>query len=73
MASSLRLGENPTDSELPSVAFGISCALAELEGTLPEEANYRAAPLCNEDPDDLILSLNEMSGEKSCVKVAGLC
>ncbi|HEI8296028.1 TPA: o-succinylbenzoate synthase [Proteus mirabilis] len=66
------LGENPTDSELPSVAFGISCALAELEGSLPEEANYRAAPLCNGDPDDLILSLNEMSGEKVAKVKVGL-
>ena len=47
-------------------------ALAELEGSLPEEANYRAAPLCNGDPDDLILSLNEMSGEKVAKVKVGL-
>ncbi|WP_337234579.1 o-succinylbenzoate synthase [Proteus terrae] len=65
-------GENPVHSELPSVAFGISCALAELEGTLPQDANYRAAPLCNGDPDDLILSLNDMEGEKVAKIKVGL-
>lgn len=65
-------GENPAESELPSVAFGISCALAELAETLPQAANYRAAPLCNGDPDDLILSLNEMEGEKVAKVKVGL-
>lgn len=65
-------GENPVHSELPSVAFGISCALAEFEGTLPQDANYRAAPLCNGDPDDLILSLNDMEGEKVAKIKVGL-
>ncbi|WP_193016149.1 o-succinylbenzoate synthase [Proteus sp. FME41] len=65
-------GENPEHSELPSVAFGISCALAELEGSLPQEANYRVAPLCNGDPDDLILSLNDMDGEKVAKIKVGL-
>ncbi len=57
------------DCELPqmtSVAFGVSCALAELADTLPQAANYRAAPLCNGDPDNLILKLADMqarSGE----------
>lgn len=31
--------------ELPSAAFGISCALAELNGTLPMKANFRTVPL----------------------------
>lgn len=65
-------GENPEHSELPSVAFGISCALAELDDTLPQDANYRAAPLCNGDPDDLILSLNDMEGEKVAKIKVGL-
>ncbi|MCT6516937.1 o-succinylbenzoate synthase [Proteus vulgaris] len=65
-------GENPVHSELPSVAFGISCALAELDGTLPQDANYRTAPLCNGDPDDLILSLNDMEGEKVAKIKVGL-
>lgn len=50
--------------DLPSVAFGLSCALAELDNTLPQGADYRAAPLCTGDPDDLILSLAAMPGEK---------
>lgn len=50
--------------ELPSVAFGLSCALAELSGTLPQEADYRVAPLCSGDPDALILTLAAMAGEK---------
>ncbi len=50
--------------QLPSVAFGVSCALAELADTLPQAANYRTAPLCNGDPDDLILKLADMPGEK---------
>ncbi|MGU0172449.1 hypothetical protein ACVXG8_22250 [Escherichia coli] len=50
--------------QMPSVAFGVSCALAELADTLPQAANYRAAPLCNGDPDDLILKLADMPGEK---------
>lgn len=65
-------GETPQDSELPSVAFGMSCALAELADELPKEANYQAAPLCNGDPDDLILSLNAMSGEKVAKVKVGL-
>ncbi len=50
--------------ELPSVAFGVSCALAELAGDLPLAADYRIAPLCSGDPDDLILQLAAMPGEK---------
>ena len=63
------------DSELPqmpSVAFGVSCALAELADTLPQAANYRAAPLCNGDPDDLILKLADMPGEKVAKVKVGL-
>lgn len=50
--------------ELPSVAFGLSCALAELTGVLPQIADYRVAPLCSGDPDELILALAAMPGEK---------
>lgn len=57
--------------QMPSVAFGVSCALAELTDALPQAANYRAAPLCNGDPDDLILKLADMPGEK-VAKVSGL-
>ncbi|EPS0030204.1 o-succinylbenzoate synthase [Escherichia albertii] len=58
--------------EMPSVAFGVSCALAELADALPQEANYRAAPLCNGDPDDLILKLADMPGEKVAKVKVGL-
>lgn len=58
--------------QLPAVAFGVSCALAELEGTLPEAADYRAAPLCTGDPDDLVLQLADMPGEKVAKVKVGL-
>ncbi|POT59789.1 o-succinylbenzoate synthase [Citrobacter amalonaticus] len=59
-------------SQLPSVAFGVSCALAEMAGTLPEAADYRAAPLCTGDPDDLVLQLADMPGEKVAKVKVGL-
>ena len=58
--------------QMPSVAFGVSCALAELADTLPQAANFRAAPLCNGDPDDLILKLADMPGEKVAKVKVGL-
>ncbi|MBS9436951.1 o-succinylbenzoate synthase [Photorhabdus noenieputensis] len=66
------LGAEPDESKLPSVAFGISCALAELQGKLPEEADYRKAPLCNGDPDELIVRLSNMSGQKVAKVKIGL-
>lgn len=35
----------------PAVVFGISCALAELNGTPPAAGEYRTALLCSGDPD----------------------
>ncbi|MEQ5184243.1 o-succinylbenzoate synthase [Providencia alcalifaciens] len=61
-----------TPSHLPSVAFGCSCALAELTSELPQQADYRKAPLCSGDPDDLILSLDAMDGEKVAKVKVGL-
>ncbi|MBF0031105.1 o-succinylbenzoate synthase [Citrobacter freundii] len=58
--------------QLPSVAFGVSCALAELAGVLPLDADYRAAPLCTGDPDDLVLQLADMPGEKVAKIKVGL-
>ncbi|WP_445375079.1 o-succinylbenzoate synthase [Photorhabdus tasmaniensis] len=66
------LDAEPGESKLPSVAFGISCALAELQGELPEDADYRKAPLCNGDPDELIVRLSEMSGQKIAKVKVGL-
>ncbi|MTH46436.1 o-succinylbenzoate synthase [Intestinirhabdus alba] len=57
---------------LPSVAFGVSCALAELAGELPEAADYRAAPLCTGDPDALVVQLAGMAGEKVAKVKVGL-
>ncbi|WP_435927225.1 o-succinylbenzoate synthase [Dryocola sp. BD613] len=58
--------------EIPSVAFGLSCALAELSGELPEAADYRAAPLCTGDPDELFAMLAAMPGEKVAKVKVGL-
>lgn len=58
--------------EMPSVAFGVSCAQAELAETLPEAADYRAAPLCTGDPDELVLQLAAMPGEKVAKVKVGL-
>lgn len=46
-AQAWRDGAEPPLPTQPSVAFGISCAQAELSGGLPQAADYRAAPLCS--------------------------
>ncbi|WP_410014228.1 o-succinylbenzoate synthase [Sodalis sp. C49] len=48
----------------PSVAFGISMALAELAGELPDAAPYQTVPLCTGDPDRLIPMLAALPGRK---------
>lgn len=58
-------GNEPDDSALPSVAFGLSCAQAELEQRLPMQADFRKAPLCTGDPDELFETLSALPGEKS--------
>ncbi|MCU6665220.1 o-succinylbenzoate synthase [Silvania hatchlandensis] len=67
-----RDGGEPLLSGLPSVDFGISCALAEMNGTLPDAADYRAAPLCTGDPDELFAVLAAMPGEKVAKIKVGL-
>ncbi|CAH6948126.1 o-succinylbenzoate synthase [Vibrio chagasii] len=62
----------PLDELYPSVAFGFSMALMELQGELNAEGNYQAAPLCTGDPDELIPVLNEMEGEKVAKVKVGL-
>lgn len=52
------------DGLYPSVAFGLSCALAEMKGLLGESGNYQVAPLCYGDPDELYQPLDQMQGEK---------
>ncbi|MCL6408826.1 o-succinylbenzoate synthase, partial [Dickeya dadantii] len=56
----------------PSVAFGLSCAQAELDQHLPQAADYRKAPLCNGDPDELFEMLQAMPGEKVAKVKVGL-
>ncbi|MDG4948904.1 o-succinylbenzoate synthase [Actinobacillus equuli] len=56
--------QDDLDSYVPSVAFGLSCALAELNGELAEQGNYRAAVLCYGDPDELYTELNALEGDK---------
>ncbi|WP_435945692.1 o-succinylbenzoate synthase [Dryocola sp. BD586] len=58
--------------DMPSVAFGLSCALAEMSGALPTEADYRAAPLCTGDPDELFAMLEAIPGEKVAKVKVGL-
>lgn len=67
-----REGADPALPDVPSAAFGISCALAELDGSLPDAANYRAAPLCTGDPDELFALLSAMPGEKVAKIKVGL-
>ncbi|HDR1345384.1 TPA: o-succinylbenzoate synthase [Pasteurella multocida] len=63
-ASDGSAGKLPLEHLFPSVAFGLSCALAEMKGLLHEEGNYQVAPLCYGDPDELYDPLNQMQGEK---------
>lgn len=65
-------GEQAFESALPSVAFGLSCAMGELSGFLPQKADYRKAPLCNGDPDELFAVLGAMPGEKVAKVKVGL-
>lgn len=71
-ADAWRQGSDAPLPDVPSVAFGISCALAEVNDALPLAADYRAAPLCTGDPDDLVLKLAEMPGEKVAKVKVGL-
>lgn len=71
-AQGWRAGDCGVLPGLPSVDFGISCALAELRGTLPAAADYRAATLCTGDPDELFAALAVMPGEKVAKMKVGL-
>ncbi|MBE5213722.1 o-succinylbenzoate synthase [Pectobacterium sp. A535-S3-A17] len=61
-----------SDNLPPSVAFGLSCAQAELDQRLPQAADYRKAPLCSGDPDELFDMLQAMPGEKVAKIKVGL-
>jgi O-succinylbenzoate synthase len=67
-----RDGGNPDLPQLPSAAFGLSCALAELHDELPQAADYRVAPLCTGDPDELFAVLDAMPGDKVAKVKVGL-
>jgi len=56
----------------PSVAFGLSAALMELNNELPQEGNFFAAPLGAGDPDELIEKLKAMPGERVAKIKVGL-
>lgn len=71
-AQAWRDGAEPPLPTQPSVAFGISCAQAELGGGLPQAADYRAAPLCSGDPDELFARLAAMPSEKVAKVKVGL-
>jgi O-succinylbenzoate synthase len=62
-------GRQPVESLLPSVAFGLSCALAELSATLPAEGSYCSAILCTGDPDELVLRLQQQYNPLAKIKV----
>ncbi|WP_336277897.1 o-succinylbenzoate synthase [Cronobacter dublinensis] len=67
-----RGGDAPPLPAIASVAFGLSCAQAELDGTLSQAADYRAAPLCTGDPDELFARLDGLPGEKVAKVKVGL-
>lgn len=53
----------------PSVNFGLSCALAELDGSLPSTGNFHSAMLCTGDPDDIIRQLAKQPQPVAKMKV----
>ncbi|WP_192457286.1 o-succinylbenzoate synthase [Musicola keenii] len=66
---SWQAGGDIAECGIPSVDFGLSCALAELSGELPETADYRKAPLCSGDPDELFAMLQNLPDPVAKVKV----
>ncbi|ACS84853.1 o-succinylbenzoate synthase [Musicola paradisiaca] len=62
-------GGDIAECAIPSVDFGLSCALAELSGELPATADYRKAPLCSGDPDELFAMLQHLPDPVAKVKV----
>lgn len=71
-ATTWQSGQTIALPALPSADFGLSCALAELSGELPLTADFRAAPLCNGDPDALFATLSAMPGDKIAKVKVGL-
>ncbi|GGD33333.1 o-succinylbenzoate synthase [Franconibacter daqui] len=71
-AQAWRSGQAVSLPGLPAADFGVSCALAELGGELPLKADFRVAPLCSGDPDELFATLSAMPGEKIAKVKVGL-
>jgi len=62
-------GASPAESRHPSVAYGLSCAVAELAGELPDGGNYNRAMLCTGDPDELFNTLQQQAQPLAKMKV----
>ncbi|MGL5290461.1 MAG: o-succinylbenzoate synthase [Vibrionaceae bacterium] len=58
-------------ASLPSVAFGLSMAFAELElaQSLPKAGNFQTAPLCSGDPDEVLIALADLFAPLAKIKV----
>lgn len=54
----------------PSVAFGLSMALLELSGDLPQAGNFDSALLASADPDELVARLAQLPGDDKGKKLA---
>lgn len=57
-------------SVYPSVAFGLSMALLELSGALPQIGNFDSALLAGADPEYLVERLAQISGDDKGNKLA---
>lgn len=53
----------------PSVAFGISCALAELHNELNEQGNYQSAVLCYGELEKMTQAFNQTSLQLGKLKI----
>lgn len=67
-AQSHRLSHS-LETLFPSVAFGVSCALAELDNSLGEQGEYRTTPLCKGDPEALFDRLQENDSDVKIAKM----
>lgn len=65
-------GKDPAWPDMPSAAFGLSCACAEYQGVLPTTADFRSVPLCSGDPDALFAMLQGLPGRKEAKIKVGL-
>lgn len=59
-----QMGGQPDLPVLASVAFGVSCALAELHNRLPQTAVWQTTPLYNGNQDEFLAKLTAMPADK---------